>query len=278
MTAQRPDEIDTELLQRYRTASEAESTGPSDAVRRAILAEGRRLAALNAGTALPQQRTDSSPSAVRRPGWRFAAVGTLSAAMLAAFLIVPRFLTEPTPLPRVARSATPSASGAVSQSETLKKSVEESTAYAPAVSVPAARSVARLAPDDQPKPAPKLARERSESYAESRQMTADAVAAPAAAPIAAAVPQTLLAAVTSGDLPKIAQFLDQGAPINESDELGRSPLMLATRQGRLDIVQLLLTRGGDPNAADRTGNTPRQEARRRQFTEIETVLERAGAH
>ena len=84
MTAHRPDDFDRELVQRYRDASNTGPSAPSDTVRAAILAESRRVAALNA---------EAAASRTRR--WPYALFGTLSAAALAAFLIVPRFTPTP---------------------------------------------------------------------------------------------------------------------------------------------------------------------------------------
>lgn len=84
---------DLELLDRYRRAGDAAPSQPSDAVREAILAEGRRAAARN--TAPAAHRFDARVPAANRPRWRYAAIGTACAAALAAFLVVPRFLVQP---------------------------------------------------------------------------------------------------------------------------------------------------------------------------------------
>jgi uncharacterized protein len=44
------------------------------------------------------------------------------------------------------------------------------------------------------------------------------------------------------------------------------------------IVQLLVDHGADVNLADRDGVTPLQHAREKRFTEIEHILQQAGAH
>jgi hypothetical protein len=84
---------DLELLDRYRRASDAAPSQPSDVVREAILAEGRRAAARN--TAPSAHQFDTKVPAANRPRWRYAAIGTACAAALAAFLVVPRFLVQP---------------------------------------------------------------------------------------------------------------------------------------------------------------------------------------
>lgn len=95
-----------ELLKRYRRASDARPSLPEDAVREAILAEGRRAAARNSG-AVPHN-FGKRLSAANRPRWRYAALGTVCAAVLAGFLVVPRFLMEPQEeAARVSNSAAP---------------------------------------------------------------------------------------------------------------------------------------------------------------------------
>jgi hypothetical protein len=84
---------DLEVLDRYRRASDAAPSQPSDVVREAILAEGRRAAARN--TAPSAHQFDTKAPAANQPRWRYAAIGTACAAALAAFLVVPRFLVQP---------------------------------------------------------------------------------------------------------------------------------------------------------------------------------------
>ena len=88
---------------------------------------------------------------------------------------------------------------------------------------------------------------------------------------------TVHAAVASGDVVSVKALLDQGAAVDETDDNGTTPLLLATAQGRTDIVRLLLERGADPNAADQSGRTALGEAKRRRLKEIEILLVQAGA-
>ena len=118
------DTRDEELLARYRQAS-ADAAGPSDAVRAAILAEGRRVADELAKRA-PPKVIDVSRPAANDSRWKITAFGTVGAALLAALLFAPRY-----------RENTPPAS--------------ESTA-----SVPASKAPAPLAPASEAAPAPKL--------------------------------------------------------------------------------------------------------------------------
>ena len=79
---------------------------PSDAVRAAILAESRRVAA-----ELAKREAAASPSMCRVlrptiPRWKITAFGTVGAALLAALLFAPRYLENapPAQVNRVARA------------------------------------------------------------------------------------------------------------------------------------------------------------------------------
>jgi hypothetical protein len=72
---------DKELLDRYRRASDREVSAPSDAVRAAILAEGRRVA----------ERLAKQGPAANDSRWKITAFGTMGTALLAALLIAPRY-------------------------------------------------------------------------------------------------------------------------------------------------------------------------------------------
>ena len=65
MTSQEPDPIEAALLERYRKASSAESLEPTEAVRAAILAEGRRIAEQRAA-APPLRSFDTSRPAANQ--------------------------------------------------------------------------------------------------------------------------------------------------------------------------------------------------------------------
>src|SRR5580698_6511323 len=91
MTSKENDDTqDKELLERYRRASATEATAPSEAVRAAILAESRRVAAeLQKNGA--QHGFDTTHRAANDSRWKVTAFGTLGAALLAALLIAPRY-------------------------------------------------------------------------------------------------------------------------------------------------------------------------------------------
>jgi hypothetical protein len=83
------DPRDEELLARYRQAS-ADTAGPSEAVRAAILAEGRRVADELAKRA-PPQIIDVLRPAANDSRWKITAFGTIGAALLAALIFAPRY-------------------------------------------------------------------------------------------------------------------------------------------------------------------------------------------
>lgn len=70
-----------------------------------------------------------------------------------------------------------------------------------------------------------------------------------------AVPRTLGVAAQANDLAELTRLLDAGAPIDERDHRGYSPLMLAVYAGHTDAAELLLARRADPNSRDHAGNT-----------------------
>ncbi len=84
----------------YRRASALDSSRPSEAVRRDVLAHAARLADERASS------RGSHKGAASRFGWRPAVFGTLAAAALAGLMVVPRFLAPLGPAPVAAPSPT----------------------------------------------------------------------------------------------------------------------------------------------------------------------------
>jgi Ankyrin repeats (3 copies) len=300
---ERGQDQDNELLDRYRRASATEAAAPSDAVRAAILAEGRRVAEQLADkTAQPV--FDSSRPAANDSRWKIPAFGTLGAALLAALLIAPRYwqtlpegkvataqLTAPTTnsiAPSQAPAIPPPAAASESLQEVVvtqanrrrtdaavessrkaaaKTSKDELLANAP-VAAPQTPARADAAP---PVRAP-LAAARSADSAS--YMSADRVAGARSAPS----PARLQSAAEGGDLAQASTLLDQGAAADARDAQGRTPLLLAITHGRLEVVRLLLQRGADPNIADNSGKTPLQQATEQNRKDIADLLRNAGAH
>jgi uncharacterized protein len=61
---------------------------------------------------------------------------------------------------------------------------------------------------------------------------------------------------TRGDLAMLGEALALGAPVDDRDAMGRSPLFIALARGRLDAAALLANAGADPFARDVEGATP----------------------
>lgn len=57
----------------------------------------------------------------------------------------------------------------------------------------------------------------------------------------------------SGDISGFKSFLSEGGNVNKKDKLGRTPLMLAVKEGKLDMIRYLLENGADVNAVDKEG-------------------------
>jgi hypothetical protein len=277
----KPDE-DSDLIERYRLASQAQGAIPSESAREAILAEGRRVAAQRAEAA--RQAFDTQQPAANQPRWRLAAYGSLGAAVFAVVLMLPRFWE-------------PNRDEVVVTTESRRAAQPDApvTAAVPATPTPAPAPADAMpqAPLAESQPAPSAAAKqnrRQEPALQSIQRPSPAApphytSAPAAlagvearARLGAGAQPSLPAAVTAGDAGRLTQLLDQGLSPQQADSAGRTPLLLAVIAKRPDMVQLLLARGADPNAADPAGETPLQRARRDNLPGIAALLEAAGAH
>ena len=291
---------DKELLERYRRASNTDAAAPSEAVRAAILAEGRRVAELRAKEARGQPLDVSRPAA-NDSRWKMTAFGTAGAALVAALLFAPR-LWESAPPPASPNASEPLQEIVVTQA--TRKSSKAADAASPIASPKATALAPRMDLPASPAPperqealaqsaAPKL--EEIHPYTSSAPAAVPAAPAPQSASLAAAAnvarvasarsaPQpaalqsaALQSAAASGDTAQTTALLNQGATLDARDEHGRTPLMLAVMQGRLDVVRLLLNRGADPNIADSAGLTPLQQAKQENLREVAALLRRAGA-
>lgn len=74
----------------------------------------------------------------------------------------------------------------------------------------------------------------------------------------------------------LKMLINEGVDIN-TPELQYKPLTIACEEGKLDIVKMLIQFGVDVNLKDKNAKTPLQITREKGFTEIESVLLRAGA-
>lgn len=67
---------------------------------------------------------------------------------------------------------------------------------------------------------------------------------------------SLFDAVLAGDREAVKSQLAAGADPNPFDDEGRTPIMVAARNGRADLVRLLLEAGADPELTDSIGESP----------------------
>jgi ankyrin repeat protein len=65
---------------------------------------------------------------------------------------------------------------------------------------------------------------------------------------------------TRGDLAKIKVLIEEGADVNATDALGRTPLHMAAFFARPKTAALLITNGANVNTKDRVGLTPLHSA------------------
>jgi hypothetical protein len=276
---------DKELLERYRRASDTDTAAPSEAVRAAILAEGRRAAEQRA-TEVRGQPFDASRPAANDSRWKITAFGTAGAALVAALLFAPRLWESAPPAPPASSAApvSPHSSEPLQEVVIAPPAPESSNAAggaSPKLSAPAAQA----RPMDLPSPlerrraaaAPPIAPASSIAPLASSLNAARVARASDARASSTPHPTALQSAAEAGDTAQTTALLDNGAALDARDELGRTPLMLAVMQSRLDVVRLLLGRGADPNIADGAGRTPLQRAKQENLREIAALLERAGA-
>jgi len=65
----------------------------------------------------------------------------------------------------------------------------------------------------------------------------------------------LMEAVRNGDLFSIRELFEDGVDINEKDNEGHTPLLVAAAKGYKNVVELLLQNGAERDAQDSDGNT-----------------------
>jgi ankyrin repeat protein len=91
----------------------------------------------------------------------------------------------------------------------------------------------------------------------------------------------LMFAVGSDNVSAVLQAITQGANVNAAaDELGWTPLLMASRAGYTDLVRALLGHGADPNARDKVkgyGDSCLMQAAAKGHVEIVKDLIRKGA-
>ena len=93
------------------------------------------------------------------------------------------------------------------------------------------------------------------------------------APTIAKEPEiSILDAAKGGNTALVKQHISTGADVNVKNELGMTPLFLATGMGHKEIAELLISKGADLNAKDKNGGTPLHIASSRGQTEIAQLL------
>jgi ankyrin repeat protein len=91
------------------------------------------------------------------------------------------------------------------------------------------------------------------------------------------VPTGLGDAAARGDLAKVQQLLEAGAPIEQRDARGRTPVLAATAGNHVEVVRALIARGADVNAQDDQRDSAFLLAGASGYTEIVRATLAAGA-
>lgn len=68
------------------------------------------------------------------------------------------------------------------------------------------------------------------------------------------------ALIGAGNAEVARLLVEKGCDVNETNNVGRTPLLAASFPGDRDLVKFLLEKGADPNAKDRDGMTPLMHA------------------
>jgi Ankyrin repeats (many copies) len=200
------DEQSGDVDERYRAAASLDTSLPSEAVRRSVLAHAAKLA-------VERQVGDNvKRTTAARPRWRPAIFGALAAAGLAGLLILPRFPQTPAPV-----------SSANARREVLGPSVPAAATAVPPSAAPATAADKRAAA------APPSAKAERESM--SRSASSDAAVGMGRS--------ALLLAIRRGELDAVKELLASGADANGADADGVKPLQAALAAHRTDIADVL---------------------------------------
>jgi hypothetical protein len=261
---------DKELLERYRRASDTESAAPSEAVRAAILAEGRRAAELRAKE-VRGQPFDASRPAANDSRWKITAFGTAGAALVAALLFAPRLWENAPPAPSVSNTAQPAKLESLPEAPNASDSLQEivvtqatrqsSKSAGAAPAAPAAPAGQAPSADEIAAPKATEVKPRMDLPAPERQRT-DALAQ-SAAQAEKIYPQNYVPAappaVQTAPDPQIARMApSQNAGRVASSRNAPQPAALQSAAASGDTVQTtaLLDHGAALDARDDHGRTP----------------------
>ena len=290
---------DKELLERYRRASDTEAAAPSEAVRAAILAEGRRVAEQRAKETRGQP-FDASRPAANDSRWKITAFGTAGAALVAVLLFAPRLWESASPPAPSAggaivaesadKAAAPSEAGAAQPPKLDSLRTSPSAEPLQEIVVTQAKrensKAARAAPTERQR-AEALAQSAPEektyvqNYAPAAPLAdAAAPAAPAATPTAPTAAPAAPAATPAAPAPEIAPrvtSLNAARVANSKNTLQPTALLSAAASGDTVQTTALLNQGAALEARDEAGRTPLMLAVMQRKPEVVRLLLDRGA-
>ena len=86
-------------------------------------------------------------------------------------------------------------------------------------------------------------------------------------------------AAQDGDMQKVKELIEAGYPVNQFDEIGKTPLHYAAENENMELIRFLLATGADVNAYKESdaGNTPLREVAGSCSFEVAKILIEAGA-
>jgi ankyrin repeat protein len=293
---QGPDDVDD----RYRRASAADPSGPSSAVRQAVLAHAAQVAAerkANGSAFQSWLKGIVSWLMGLSRGWSGPALlGTLAAAAFAGMMILPRVqmlhqAREAMEAPNRAESAQ-TAAPAPPSSEPVTVELRPPE-HIPLIPMPPMGPMASpaIAP---PASAPPPAAARSAAAPTAQQSATQQAAADVDSKASKALDEVVMTgsritrdqvrmnnefwrAAEEGDLAKLQSLMSQGVLVDVRDSKDRTALLLAVQHHHADIVNTLLDKDADPNLPDNKGNTPLKAALESGQKDLADALRRHGA-
>ncbi len=89
--------------------------------------------------------------------------------------------------------------------------------------------------------------------------------------------KVLSESMDADDITKVRKLIEAGADVNVINKYGKTPLLMASRNGHTEVVKLLLQAKADVNAKDRIGSTALRNASNSGHLDIVQVLLEKGA-